>query len=147
MRQPRPVVLLVEDERDDIEFVRRAFSHTGVDCDLQVVQDGRSALDYLAGTGAYQDRASHPVPTHLLLDLKLPGTSGLDVLTWIRTQPTNRTLPVIVLTSSNESSDRERCHALGIDLYLVKPVSYGELIEVVRRIASRWNLAVTSGKQ
>jgi len=92
-----------------------------VDFPLQIATDGEQALDYLRGEGVFSDRAEHPLPALVFLDLKLPYVHGFEVLAWIRAQPALATLPVLVLTSSPEVRDRERALALGAKDYLVKP--------------------------
>src|SRR4051812_10546785 len=94
-------ILYAEDEEDDVLFVQRAFKDAKILNPLVVVPDGLSAIDYLGGAGRYANRAEHPLPCLALLDFNMPQTSGLDVLKWIRTQPSVCTLPVIMLTSSS----------------------------------------------
>lgn len=129
-------ILLVEDDPDDVVLIQRAFSRAGSTARIDVVRDGESAIDYLSGTGAYGDRSAHPIPTLVLLDLKLPRRSGFEVLRWMRTEPAVRRLPVVVLTSSRESSDVGRAYDCGANSYLVKPVSP----EQTRRLADALGL-------
>lgn len=116
-------ILLVEDAEDDVVLVQRAFRKSFRDVRIDVVRDGDAAVDYLAGDGAYADRAAHPLPALVLLDLKLPLRSGHEVLEWIRADRCVRRLPVVVLTNSRESADVHRAYDLGANSYLVKPVS------------------------
>ena len=125
-------ILVVEDSEDDFIFLNRAFRRAGLSTPLHPAFDGLDAIDRLSGTG--------PRPTHVLLDLKLPRKSGLEVLGWLRERPELRQLPVVILTSSREKADMDRARALGIGDYFVKPVSFPELVEVVRAIAGLWNL-------
>jgi CheY-like chemotaxis protein len=136
-----PVILLVEDDENDRLFFERAVRKSGYGWKVATAGTGREAVDYLSGTGKFSDRSAHPVPTHVLLDLKLPELSGLEVLEWIRTQPGHRELPVIVLSSSREPSDIDRAKALGVDAYEVKPVEFKALLVTVRSIADRWRIA------
>src|SRR4051812_33558569 len=101
-------ILLVEDSEDDVLFMQRALLSAGFKQPLQVAPDGRIALEYLGGAKQFADRKTYPIPSLVLLDLKLPHVLGLDVLKWIRSQPDLQTLPVVVLTSSGERSDLER---------------------------------------
>ena len=142
MTDPRaaPLVLLVEDDVDDRLFFERALKKAGYGWMLATAVTGREAIDYLAGTGRFSDRAIYPVPSYVLLDLKLPEISGLEVLEWIRKHPSLGTLPVIVLSSSRETSDLERATKLGIDAYEVKSVEFAALVGTVRSIARRWHL-------
>jgi CheY-like chemotaxis protein len=114
------VVLLVEDNEDDVFLMKRLFHKAKIDIPLKVVTDGQMAVDYLSGTGAYQDRTVYPIPDLVFLDLKLPFLQGFEVLNWIRKQPEIKSLRVIILSSSLEDQDRERAVTLGSS-YLVKP--------------------------
>ena len=136
-----PIILLVEDDENDRLFFERAVRKSGYGWRVETAGTGREAVDYLSGIGKFADRSAHPVPTHVLLDLKLPELSGLEVLEWIRTQPGHKELPVIVLSSSREPSDIDRAKALGVDAYEVKPVEFKALISTVRSIAERWRIA------
>jgi CheY-like chemotaxis protein len=131
-------VLYAEDEENDALFVQRAFSETSILSPLVVVPDGAVALDYLAGTGAYSDRLAHPLPCLVLLDLNLPRKSGLEVLKWIRAQPTISTLPVIILTSSGQEADIHRAYLHGANGFLVKPGKPDALLVMVKAIKDYW---------
>jgi len=128
-------ILLVEDSSEDVLFFQRAAAKAGLRCSLEVVENGQLAIDRLSA-------GDSPKPTHILLDLKMPLVSGLDVLAWIRSHPDVATLPVIILTSSQLASDSSRANELGVDAFLVKPVSSRALLEIVREIAERWNIPV-----
>ena len=125
-------VLLVEDEPEDRIILADAFRRVAPKLALQTVQDGEEAIDYLAGRGGFADRAAHPVPRLVLLDLKLPRRSGFEVLEWIRSSPDHKDLPVVVLTSSAEPLDIDRAYALGATSYLVKRLGLAETREIVR---------------
>jgi CheY-like chemotaxis protein len=142
---PEPRVLAVEDNAEDAIFLRRAFSKGGAAGFDRVIGCGQMAIDYLSGQGEFADRAAFALPTHLLLDLKLPKVSGLELLQWLRSVPRLAELPVIVLSSSGEIGDRERAEALGVDGYFVKPSRSADLIDLVRRIAKLWNLPIRPG--
>jgi CheY-like chemotaxis protein len=131
-------ILLVEDNEDDALLVQRAFRKIGSAHPIRVLSHGEAAVDYLAGQGAYADRASHPLPALMLLDLKLPRRSGFEVLEWLRGQPGLRRLPVVVLTSSRESEDVGRAADLGANSYLVKPVEFDDLQEMVNTLRLYW---------
>jgi CheY-like chemotaxis protein len=133
------IVLVAEDQPDDVEFIRVAFEESVADASLWFAADGQEAIEYLAGQGRYGDRRAFPVPDLLLLDLKLPRKSGLEVLSWLRQQAEPiRRLPVLVLTSSNESGDIDAAFDRGANSYLVKPVELERLAEVVRTIRLYW---------
>lgn len=131
-------ILLVEDNPDDILLIQRAFKRANLVNPLHVIQDGDSAIEYLAGTGSYADREIHPLPTLLLLDLKLPRRSGLEILEWLRQQPMLRRLPVVVLTSSRENVDVNRAYDLNVNSYLVKPVDSDSLQQMVKTLNLYW---------
>lgn len=131
-------VLLVEDDPDDVLLTQRAFKKANVANPLQVVTDGEEAVAYLSGQGRFADRGQYPLPMLLLLDLKLLRRSGLEVLEWLRAQPGLRRLPVVVLTSSKESRDVNRAYDLGVNSYLVKPVAFDSLQEMVQSLGFYW---------
>ena len=125
---------------DPILLVRRALGRAGVTRPLQVVTDGDQAVAYLSGAAPYADRQAHALPALLLLDLKLPRRSGLDVLAWVKQQPLLKRLPVVVLTSSAESTDVNRAYDLGANSYLVKPVAFDELQRMLTNVHLFWLL-------
>ena len=132
------VILLVEDSPDDVALVRRAFRRAAIDTPLVPVSDGDSAVAYLEGTGAYRDRGRHPLPRLVLLDLKLPRRSGLEVLQWMRAQPALQSLVVVILTSSRESVDLQQAYASGANSFLVKPVDFDDLLEMMKTLDLYW---------
>ena len=131
-------ILLVEDNEDDVFFMKRALQGANVVNPLFVVEDGQEALDYLGGAGKFADRDNYPLPVVVFLDLKLPYISGHDVLAWTRRQKDFESLVVIVLTSSNEASDLSRCYALGANSYLVKPPTPDQLEDLARAFKWYW---------
>jgi CheY-like chemotaxis protein len=131
-------ILLVEDSPDDVFFLQRAFKRAEAKTAIQVVQDGRQALDYLSGVGRYGNRDEFPIPHLVLLDLKLPYVLGLDVLKWIRSQPKLQSLPVIVLTSSSERLDLDQAYRLGANSFLVKPSDAERLVELIKCFVEYW---------
>ena len=114
-------ILLVEDDENDVFFFERAMKLAGMSNPLHVAQDGRQAIDYLKAVSDYADRAEFPLPSLVLLDLKLPRVRGLDVLKWIRGQPEFQTMIVIVFTSSGLASDIDKAYRLGANSYMVNP--------------------------
>jgi len=138
MRVTDFVFLLVEDDPDQIMLIQRAFAEAKLVNPLRVVRDGEEAVDYLSGAGAFADRTRHPLPSLILLDLRLPKKSGLEVLEWLRGDPVLRDTPVVVLTSSAEQADIDRAHALGVNAYLVKPVRFADLLEIVKGVGMYW---------
>src|SRR5215510_2270454 len=120
-------VLVADDEPTDVFLLQRAFAKARVTISLHVVRDGWTAIAYLKGEAPYSDRNAHPLPDLMLLDLKMPGLNGFEVLTWLRKQPGLKRLPVIVLTSSNLASDINRAYEMGANSYLVKPHEPAEM--------------------
>jgi CheY-like chemotaxis protein len=118
---PDPAVLLAEDNEDDLFLSSRVLAKASLQT-VHHVADGREAIDYLAGRGPYADRVRHPLPDILLLDLKMPGHTGHEVLEWLRRQPGLQTITVYMLTSSDEPSDRRRAQKAGARGYIVKPL-------------------------
>jgi CheY-like chemotaxis protein len=126
----RPV-LYAEDEENDVFLMQRAFRKAGIQNLLHTAGDGAEAIRYLQGADDYVDRQRFPLPCLVLLDLNLPRQSGLEVLKWIREQPSFAHLPVVILTSSNQHRDIASAYQLGANGYLVKPPSSEKLIELV----------------
>ncbi len=131
-------LLLVEDDANDILLMERAFRRAKLTVPIRIVKDGDSAIDYLMGQARYSDRNEHPWPSLILLDLKLPRRSGLEVLEWIRQQPVIRRIPVVVLTSSKENNDVDRAYEIGVNSYLVKPVTFSALESMVEALDKFW---------
>jgi two-component system response regulator len=131
-------ILLVEDSADDVELTRRAFRKSPFENPLVVARDGIEALDYLFGTGEYQERDASKLPQLVLLDLKLPRLDGLQVLERVRSNPKTRLLPVVILTSSTEPRDLIGGYSLGANSYIRKPVDFQEFVEAVRQIGQYW---------
>jgi len=131
-------ILQVEDEEADVFLLQHAFKKVGINESLQVVSDGRQAIDYLAGKGLFADREKYPLPALVLLDLKLPDRNGLEVLQWIRSEPGLRELVVIALTSSDHQTDITRAYELGINSYIVKPADNQKRLELVQVLKVWW---------
>jgi CheY-like chemotaxis protein len=133
-------ILLIEDNRMDVELTLDAFREVHLGNTIHVTQNGQEALDYIFGRGEYTDRKAHPLPDLVLLDLKLPGIDGHEVLRQIKESPGLKRLPVVILTSSKEEGDRSLSYDNGANSYLVKPVSFEGFLEVVRQIGEYWLL-------
>jgi CheY-like chemotaxis protein len=131
-------ILLVEDNEDDVFLMKRALKSAAVTNPLFIVDNGQAAIDYLAGDGAFSDRAKHPIPALVFLDLKLPLKSGHEVLAWIRKQKELEGLVVVVLTSSNEPTDLSRCYRLGANSYVVKPPTADQLLDLAKSFRWYW---------
>ena len=133
------VILLVEDNPDDEAMTLEALKSNGLGNSVVVARDGAEALDYLYGKGVHAGRDASVVPAVVLLDLKLPKVDGLRVLTRIRSEEATRTLPVVVLTSSDEQKDLVESYSLGVNGYVRKPVEFSELVEAVRQLGIYWS--------
>lgn len=139
MTGPQFNILLVEDEPNDVFLIERAFRKCDFQHSLHSVNDGEQAVAYLGGSREFADRQKYPLPSLILLDLKLPRRSGLEVLAWLRGRPdTLKRLPVVVLTSSKQASDVNRAYELGANSYLVKPVAFDGLLELIRAVNGYW---------
>ena len=133
-----PTILLIEDEVSDAALLRRGFEKTAVRNPIVHLKDGDEALAYLAGVGQYNDRAKYPLPVLILLDLKLPGMTGLQLLQWLRTQKEIRRIPVVVLTMDDSPSTVNAAYDLGANSYLVKPGDSEEIGKIVEAIQRYW---------
>jgi CheY-like chemotaxis protein len=134
------LILLAEDDEHDVILVKHAFMSADVVNPIHIVSNGEEAMAYLSGTGKYADRRRFPLPKLVLLDLKMPKVSGLEVLTWLRSAGENglKRMPVIILSNSNEQSDIDRAYELGVNAYLVKPSGFGDLVDAVRSTTHFW---------
>ena len=133
------IILLAEDDPNDVLLIERAFQKAGLHNALKVVNDGDQAINYLKGADGYSNRQRFPLPFLLLLDLKMPGTDGFEVLQWVRNEPDLKRLLVVVLTSSHLQADVDRAYELGANSYLVKPVGFDEMVHLVQRFEAYWS--------
>ena len=131
-------ILIVEDNPTDVLLIRRAFSKAQVVNPIQVVSDGQRAFEYLSGEAPFVDRGSFPLPSLILLDLKLPKRSGLEVLRWLKGQSVLARIPVVMLTSSAESLDVNAAYDSGANSYLVKPVAFDDLQRMMTAVHGFW---------
>jgi CheY-like chemotaxis protein len=132
-----PTILLVEDNDDDVFFMRHALYKAKVGLPVEVVPNGQAALEYLSGEGRYADREKYPLPTLIFLDLKMPYVNGFEVLEWMQRQPFAPEIQVVVLTSSPEDRDRQRAKELGARSYLVKPPTEEMILQTIHFIMVR----------
>jgi CheY-like chemotaxis protein len=139
MSMPPSPLLLVEDDDDDRMLFELALASTCGPIPLQFACDGEEALEYLERTGRYAGHVAVALPGLVVLDLKLPRRTGLEVLAQMRGSPALRHVPVVVLSSSQEVSDVARARALGIEEYYVKPVDMADFEGIVRAIGARWD--------
>ena len=138
MKNYQRAILYVEDNPDDVFFMRRALAEANVENPVHHLGSGREAIEYLGGHGAYADRSRFPFPALVLLDLQLPQGNGLDVLRWIRSRPEFDSLLVIVLTSSAHPRDVDTAYTLGARSYLVKPNTPEDLKLLVESWKMYW---------
>jgi CheY-like chemotaxis protein len=131
-------ILLVEDSDDDVFLIARAFKNVGLISPVVRASHGQEAIDYLSGQGRYSDRVKFPFPALVLLDVKLPFVSGLEVLAWIREQSAFVGLPTIMFTTSNQDSDVKRAYAAGANAYIVKPANFEECTRLAGLIKQFW---------
>jgi DNA-binding response OmpR family regulator len=127
-------LLIAEDDENDVFFLRHAFGQAAIENPLQVAR----AIEYLAGEGKFSDRAQHPRPCLVILDLKMPRKNGMDVLRWKLAQPSLDCVPVIVLSSSADRDDIEMAYQLGANAYVVKPASIKRRTGLAMGIKSFW---------
>ncbi len=133
-------VLLVEDNPTDAELTLRALRGKGLRNNFVVARDGQEALDFLFAQGAYADRNIEESPKLVLLDLRLPKVDGIEVLRKIKSDERTKKIPVVVLTSSRQEPDIEKCYQLGANSYIVKPVDFDKLVEAVSELGVYWLL-------
>jgi CheY-like chemotaxis protein len=133
-------VLLVEDDLNDIFLVKRAFKRANLPTPLQVVTDGEEAVQYLIGEGKYTDRRAYPMPHLIVMDIKMPRKTGLEVLEWIKKDGFLKRIPVIIVSSSDQASDINRAYELGANAYMVKPVDFQEVENLFQSITHYWGL-------
>jgi two-component system response regulator len=132
------VILLVEDNRRDEELTLRAFRKNNIENEVVVARDGVEALHYLFATGTYVGRHVGDLPTITLLDLKLPKVDGLEVLRRMRADDRTKLLPVVLLTSSKEDSDRLAAYGSGANSFVRKPIDFAEFSEAIRQLGLYW---------
>ena len=138
MNDPSKVILLVEDNPDDEALTLRALRRSHLLNPIEVARDGVEALDFLFARGAHAARADEPLPTLVILDLKLPRLDGLGVLRAVRADPRTRFLPVVILTSSQEERDLISGYTLGANSYVRKPVDFNEFLEAAKVLGIYW---------
>jgi len=131
-------ILLVDDDENDVVIMRMAMQKAGLSCPIRVARDGREAQDYLGGNGKFADRHEYPLPYLILMDLKLPRVTGLDVLKWLRERPEFDSTIVLVLSSSPMPEDIQGAYRLRANAYLVKPCSVEALQLMARAIKDFW---------
>jgi CheY-like chemotaxis protein len=145
MSNPK-IILVADDDENDVFFLRRAFAKSGLLHTIIHVSDGQKAVQYLLGEGIYADRKSNPFPDLLLLDLKMPGIDGFDVLATLRSLP-QLDLPVVVFSTSSLLVDVQMAKKLGALDYMAKPADHDEMIKVALTLHERWLSASSPAKR
>lgn len=135
---PGQMILLVEDNADDVELAMHGFRKIRTDCRVEVVRDGEEALDFVFCSGRYADREPTDKPALVLLDIGLPGISGLEVLRCLRENKESRRIPVVILSTSDEDSDIVQSYNLGVNSYLCKPVEFSTFSDVLEQLGLYW---------
>ncbi|WP_392530902.1 response regulator [Nostoc sp. C117] len=138
-QQPISIVL-VEDNHADAELTIRALRHGRIGNHIQLLQDGAEALDFIFCQGNYAHRSITNQPKVILLDLKLPKVSGLEVLRQLKSDPRTQMIPVVVLTSSAEDRDMIESYNIGVNSYIVKPVDFEQFNQVIQQLGFYWLL-------
>jgi CheY-like chemotaxis protein len=134
----RAVILVAEDEEDYVLLLKRAFSQARIHNPMHFVSTGMALMSYFKGEGKYANRDEYPLPDLLLLDIKLPGFSGLEILGWVRSQPGLSGMRVLVLTSSEQMKDINDAYRLGANSFLLKPYDFGDLVHLAKVIREFW---------
>ena len=134
----RAVILLVEDQQNDVLLIKKAFERGQILNPLFVVNSGEEAMAYLAGDGKYRNRAEYPLPDLLLLDIKMPGLDGFDVLRWVRAQSGFSSLLIVMLTSSDRVYDVNQAYKLGANSFLVKPLDFENYVQTCNVLKQYW---------
>ena len=139
MRESSSVeILLVEDSAQDVELALTALREANLANRIQVARDGEEALDFVFCTGSQADRDITATPAVIFLDLKLPKVDGLEVLRRVKADARTKTIPVVVLTSSNEQRDLLESYELGVNSYIVKPVNFEQFVAAVQDVGMYW---------
>jgi CheY-like chemotaxis protein len=137
-QNPDDVILIAEDNDDHVSLLLRAFRKASLLNPVFVVRNGEEALDYLQGVGQFANRTAYPLPSLLLLDLRMPVMDGFDVLHWIRGNPDFRALRVVVLTASEDLRDVNRAYHMGVNSFLVKPMDLEDFVNFANAVKGYW---------
>jgi len=131
-------ILLIEDSASDAEMTIRALKKNNLDGGLLHLEDGAVALDFIFSEGSYVGRNMEDKPRLILLDLKMPKVNGIEVLQRIKSDERTKTIPVVMLTSSREDPDIQKCYELGVNSYIIKPVEYDEFQKAISSLGLYW---------
>ena len=131
-------ILIVEDNIDDANLTIRSLKKSNITNHLYHVKDGAEALDFIFARGAYASRTNETMPKLILLDIKMPKVTGIEVLEQIKTDNSTKSIPVVVLTSSQEDPDIKKCYALGANSYITKPVDFEGFVKAIKDLGMYW---------
>lgn len=134
----KSTILVIEDDPNDLFFLKRAFAGVQAQCDMRAVGDGAEAIDYLRGVDDYSDRTRYPLPALILMDLKMPRIDGFEFLAWLRREHELKIIPVVVFSSSNLADDVKRAYDLGANSYVVKLQDNTALPDTLKTLATYW---------
>jgi CheY-like chemotaxis protein len=137
-QQRSPPILLVEDDVGQAMLVEKVLGRAHLANPVVAIRNGEDAIAYLEGRAPYDDRERHPLPVIILLDVHVPGKSGLEILMWLREQKPLTHIPAVMLSGSAESEDIDRAFELGAASYLVKPVAFDALLDTVGSLGLSW---------
>ena len=137
----KAAILLVEDDKIDAKNVLRAFKENNISNPIYLTTNGEEALKYLRNDGEYGDPRDAPRPSLILLDINMPIMNGIEFLKVVKQDPSLRTIPVVMLTTSQEESDRVESYQLGVAGFIVKPVDFYSFVDAVRVIDLYWTLS------
>jgi CheY-like chemotaxis protein len=136
--QRQCTILIVDDDENDIFFVKRAFTDINVHCAFQVLNNGQEVVDYLDGTGDFANRERYPLPMMILMDLKMPIMDGFQVLAWLRRREGIKVIPTVVFSSSDLPQDITRAYELGANSFMTKSVTYDGLLIKLQTLSQYW---------
>jgi len=131
-------VLLIEDDENDADLALYALKKFNLGNRIQVINDGAEAVDFIFARGRYEQRTEVLRPKLILLDLKLPKLNGVEILEMLKADPRTKNIPVVIMTSSQEAPDLQRCYALGANSYIVKPVDFEQFAKAVQQVGLYW---------
>lgn len=140
MKNPEVEILLIEDNPHDAELTVRALKKYHIANSLVHLKDGAEALDFIFGKGTYEGRNIENRPKVILLDLKMPKVDGMEVLRRVKGDDATKKIPVVILTSSKEDPDINKCYELGVNSYIVKPVEFDNFLKAVSELGLYWKI-------
>lgn len=138
------LVLIAEDNPEDAMLMRKAIAKAGIRAQVRVLTDGEQVLLYLEGRGAYANHEANPMPSLVILDLKMPRKSGFEVLEWLQEHQEYSVVPTIVMSASGIENDVRKAYHLGANTFFVKPTTFDQLVATMKSVAEYWAKAKTS---